>query len=281
VASERVSRAVGLAVAALTLAASAARAQAPAEPPPLASSPLAAAPAPSGAPAGSACFPACREGFICTADARCVSLCNPPCPSDQVCVEGRRCDVAPSSAPIYEPPPPPRVTFAERSHSLLAFHYGFSSTVDVAGEDGPESSVLGVNVRTDMPVAKYFLVGPMLEFGVYDPAYYFDLDLTLRARIPIDAGAVQFQIWAGMPIGLTLSFLKDEFAASFRPDVDGFALGWNIGVLFGGAVHFSREFGLFTELGWQQHVMSHARGTGSVELVLHPWIWNAGFVFRG
>jgi len=133
-----------------------------------------------------------------------------------------------------------------------------------------------------MPVAKYFLVGPMLEFGVYDPAYYLDLDLTLRARVPIDAGATKFQFWVGMPIGLTLSFLTDEFARSFRPDIDGFALGWNIGVLFGGAVHFSREFGLFTEFGWQQHEMTHGRETnGSVELVLDPWIWNVGFVFKG
>lgn len=283
-------RALAFALGALTLSASTARAQAPAEPPPLAPSPLtpapaespAAAPAPAAPPSGTACFPACREGFVCTTDARCVSICNPPCPNDQVCLEGRRCDYAPPAGPVYEPPPPRPVTFAERTHSLLAFHYGFSSTVDEAGAEGPQTSVLGVNVRTDTPVAKYLLVGPMLEFGVYEPAYYFDLDLTLRARVPIDAKSVQLQLWAGMPIGLTFSFLKDEYATSFRPNLDGFALGWNIGVLFGGAVHFSKEFGLFTEFGWQQHIMSHARvTTGSVELVLHPWIWNVGLVFRG
>jgi len=273
---------------ALTLApgaaAQAASAAPPAEPPPpLAPSPMttpaAAAPA-AAAPANGSCFPVCRDGFVCS-ESRCISLCNPPCAPDQFCIEGRRCDSAPQS-PIHEPPPPRPVSFAERSHSMLAFHYGFSSTVDVAGEDGPSGPVLGANARTDLPIAKYILVGPMLEFAVTEPNYYLDLDVTLRARIPIDVGNVQVQIWGGMPIGLTFSFLKDDFAHSFTPDLDAFALGWNIGVLFGGAVHFSREFGLFTELGWQQHTMSHGREiNGSVELVLDPWILNVGFVFRG
>ena len=165
---------------------------------------------------------------------------------------------------------------------MLAFHYGFSSNVEVSGDEGPTTSVLGVNVRTDLPVAKYLLIGPMLEFGAYEPAYYLDLDVTLRARIPIEAGDTQFQFWVGMPIGLTFSFLTDDFSRTYTPDLEPFSLGWNIGVLAGGAVHFSREFGLFGEFGWQEHTMSHARAeTGSVELVLAPWIMNVGFVFRG
>jgi hypothetical protein len=247
-------------------------------PPPLAPSPV-TTPA-TAAPADGSCFPVCRDGFVCS-QSRCISLCNPPCAPDQFCIEGRRCDHAPQSA-IHEPPPPPPVSFAERSFSMLAFHYGFSSTVDVAGEDGPSGPVLGVNARTDLPIAKYILVGPMLEFAVTEPSYYLDLDVALRVRIPIEVEKIQLQLWGGMPIGLTFSFLKDDFAHSFTPDLDAFALGWNIGVLFGGAVHFSRDFGLFTELGWQQHTMSHGRElNGSVELVLDPWIWNVGFVFRG
>jgi len=51
----------------------------------------------------------------------------------------------------------------------------------------------------------------------------------------------------------------------------------------GGIHHVSREFGLFTEGCWQQHKMSHDRavGGGDVDLVLRPWVWNVGFVFRG
>src|SRR6185295_6131206 len=46
---------------------------------------------PTSSPA--ACFPACREGYLCK-DGQCVSICNPPCPADQSCVGGRRCEPA-------------------------------------------------------------------------------------------------------------------------------------------------------------------------------------------
>jgi hypothetical protein len=149
--------------------------------------------------------------------------------------------------------------------------------LDLNGETTPTESVLGVNVRTDVPVAGYLLVGPMFEFGSYEPGYYFNLDFYARARVPIDAKSVQFQIWAGMPIGLTFSFLSGDFARN----LEGFSLGWNIGVLLGGAVHFSRQFGIFTEGGWQQQRMTHDReGGGSLSITLKPWVWNVGFVFR-
>src|SRR5687768_15033305 len=83
---------------------------APAQAPPApgAAPPPAAAPGqpPPGAPA---CFPACRAGYFCH-QGSCVSMCNPPCPSNQVCIDGTRCDfpqplMAPPPPGIYEPPP--------------------------------------------------------------------------------------------------------------------------------------------------------------------------------
>lgn len=210
-------------------------------------------------------------------ESRCVSLCNPPCPSDQVCVDGSRCEYGPPAKGVHEPPPPRRIPFQERTHSMVAFHYGFPSDLELNDQTTSTESVLGVNLRSDVPVAGYLLVGPMLEFGSYEPGYYFDLDFYARARVPIDAKSLQLQIWAGVPVGLTFSFLSGEFAQ----DLEGFSLGWNIGVLLGGAVHFSRQFGIFSEGGWQQHRMTHDRvGGGSLSIVLKPWIWNIGFVFR-
>ncbi len=211
-------------------------------------------------------------------ESRCVSLCNPPCPNDQVCVGGTRCEYGPPApGGVNEPPPPKRIPFEERTHSMVAFHYGFPSDLELNDDPTPTESVLGVNLRSDIPVAGYLLVGPMLEFGSYEPGYYFDLDVYARARVPIDAKSVQFQIWAGVPIGLTFSFLSGDFARN----LEGFALGWNVGVLLGGAVHFSREFGLFTEGGWQEQRMTHDReGGGALSISLQPWVWNVGFVFR-
>ena len=95
---------------------------------------------------------------------------------------------------------------------MAAFHYGFSSNVLVNDEDGPRGPVLGANLRSDHPLAGYVLVGPMFEFASYELGYYFDLDVYVRARVPIDAKKVQFQIWAGVPVGLTFDFLSGDLA---------------------------------------------------------------------
>jgi hypothetical protein len=250
-----------------------------AEQPPTA--PKAGAPAEPAPPGAGACYPECREGFVCQ-NSQCVSVCNPPCPADQICVEGRYCEVGPPRpGGVAEPPPPRRIPFEERNFSMIGFHYGFPSDVMQNGAEGPHGPALGVNLRSDVPVAGYLLVGPMFEFASYEPGYYFDLDFYIRARVPIDAKKVQFQLWAGMPIGLTFSFLSGDYALAFEPDLDGFSLGWNIGFLFGGAVHFSRNFGIYSELGWQQHKMSHDRVSGGeVDLVYKPWVWNVGFVLK-
>jgi hypothetical protein len=224
-------------------------------------------------------------------------MCNPPCPPNLVCIDGMRCDYPPPAmappppAELYEPPPPARKPFAKRTHSLLAFHLGFGGDVEV---DPPEAdaaetnldSTLGLNLRVDIPVAGYLLLGPLFQFGAWRPdvsgetpsrSFYFDIDFFIRGRIPIETDSVAFQVWAGVPIGLTLSFLGEETAQG----LDGFSPGWNIGLLFGGAVHFTKKFGMFAEIGWLQHKMSHERdpGTGDVDFRLSQGNFNIGFVF--
>jgi hypothetical protein len=145
---------------------------------------------------------------------------------------------------------------------------------------------IGFNLRVDIPVADYLLLGPLFQFGAWRPdvsgptpsrSYYFDIDLFVRGRIPIEADPVAFQLWAGIPIGLTLSFLGEETGRN----LEGFGLGWNIGILFGGAVHFTKKFGMFAEIGWLQHKMSHELdvGSGDVDFRLSQGNFNIGFVF--
>ena len=42
-------------------------------------------------------------------------------------------------------------------------------------------------------------------------------------------------------------------------------------MLVGGAVHFSKKFGMFAEIGWVQHKMNHERevGDGDVDFGWH------------
>ena len=167
---------------------------------------------------------------------------------------------------------------------MIGFHLGFSGDVDVDSQEAPLASTYGVNVRSDIPIVPYLVIGPFLQFGAWRPdttpspdrSYYVDIDLALRARIPIHADSVNFQLWSGVPIGLTFDFLGEDVES-----VAGMGFGWNVGVLFGGAVHFTPRFGLFTELAWQQHKISHAGDqVADLDFRLAQWSTNLGIVFR-
>lgn len=241
--------------------------------------PAPATPAPVSTPVGT-CYPACREGFTCHLG-QCVSLCNPPCPAGLECVEGKRCEPPlPSRARPYEPPPPPRKEFAQLGHAMLGFHWGFPSRLDFDGAARDADTTLGFNLRADSPVAKYVLVGPLLQFGSWRPSglnahsYYVDLDLLLRFRVPITTELFNYQLWLGMPIGVSIDYLRDVPNAEV-------GIGWNIGVLGGGAVHFTPKFGLFAELGWAQHRFQHSReNLSDLDLALRQPFMNLGLVFR-
>ena len=85
-----------------------------------------------------ACFPACRSGFVCAPDGRCVSPCNPPCSGSEVCSAGecraKTEKTTASEAPSGEPLPErhyelglglgyQRVGSLDYFAPALAFHY--------------------------------------------------------------------------------------------------------------------------------------------------------------
>jgi hypothetical protein len=259
----------------------------PREVPLPAGSPQEAHPPPNSSPPVSsqaACFPACREGYVCK-DGQCLSLCNPPCPADQSCVGGRRCEPALPGAmgQIQEIPPPPVKSFDQWRFFMLGFHYGFSGEVERDDVNvNALDPTIGFNLRGDIPIERYLVVGPLLQFGAWRPDvspapsrnYYIDVDLFLRGRIPISTASTNFQLWAGVPVGFTLDALGQE-----APGVSTVGIGWNIGVLLGGAVHFTPKFGLFAELGWLQHKITHTADQ-NLYFRLGQWNTNLGFVFR-
>lgn len=239
----------------------------------------------AAAAAAPACYPACRDGFICH-EGSCISSCNPPCSGDLECVDGRRClapAASPAGPPVYEPPPPPRASFAERTHSLFAFHLGFPGTLTADGHDGDAATTLGFNLRSDVPIAGYVLLGPMLQFGAWSAdqpeakaSYYVDLDLVVRLRLPIETSKLNYQLWVGMPIGFTLDILGGD-----QPDLSTLGFGWNVGALLGGALHFTPKFGLFAETGWLQHKLTHSGDVvQDLDVTLQQWCLNLGIIVK-
>jgi hypothetical protein len=166
---------------------------------------------------------------------------------------------------------------------MIGFHYGFSGNVNFPPGEIDLAPTLGVNLRGDVPIEKYLLLGPLFQFGAWRPAspgdpsysYYVDVDLYVRGRLPITTSSTNFQIWAGVPVGLTFNMLGSGVA----PNVSGAALGWNIGVLGGAAVHFSPKVGVFTEIGWLQHKFTHSGDPQSLYVRVSQMNFNVGFVF--
>jgi hypothetical protein len=242
---------------------------------------------PSARSSQTACFPECREGYVC-ARGQCVSLCNPPCAAGEICVEGKRCEALPPGG-VYEPPPPPPPpkNALDRDHDMLGLHLGLGGSVDENSASRDLATTYGATLRMDFPVVRYLLIGPLFQFAgwrrdiedaTYD--YYTDVDFYLRGRVPIPLGGeAGAEFWAGVPIGLTLSFLGPD--RTDQQGLSGFSAGWNVGVMLGGAILFTRKFGLFTEVGWMQHKVHHESESTGFPDVTFTWsqtLLNVGFV---
>ena len=202
---------------------------------------------------------------------------------------GRRCEFAAGGlSPIREPPlPPPVKPFDNASFVMLGFHYGFSGNVEAELGSSPAvstplASTYGFNLRGDVPIERFLVLGPLIQFGTWRPdqspapsrSYYIDIDLYIRGRIPITTKSTNFQVWAGVPIGVTFQLLGPEVM-----NTSDAGLGWNVGFLGGGAIHFTPKIGLFAEVGWMQHKVTHSGDPDSYYVRLAQWILNVGFVF--
>ena len=159
---------------------------------------------------------------------------------------------------------------------------------DISGNvDFDLNNTYGLSVRSDTPIARYILLGPVVNFGLWQPdlgadppgrSFFIDLALFLRARIPIETPKTNYQIWAGVPLGVTASIANGDYGG-----IQGLGPGWNIGVMLGGAVHFSKKLGLMAEGGWQQHRMHHpgdAPGLPASDFRLSQTVVNLGFIFK-
>lgn len=109
------------------------------------------------------CEPACRSGFTCR-QARCVSLCNPVCPADEICTAGGECISAhvadhlatfsePESAPARDASADALVNVHADAAGLLQF--GLTPTLEVGESVSGYLRLRLVNTG----LASYFLLG--------------------------------------------------------------------------------------------------------------------------
>lgn len=111
-----------------------------------------------------ACEPSCRSGFTCR-QSRCISLCNPLCPADEICTADGDCIAAnrndhPDAYGEPEPPPAPRDPSADalvNVHADLAglLQFGVTPAVEVGQTVSGYLRLRFVNTG----LGSYFLLG--------------------------------------------------------------------------------------------------------------------------
>lgn len=112
-----------------------------------------------------ACEPSCRSGFTCK-EARCVSLCNPLCPADEVCTPTGECvsaHIADDLQAYVAPAHAPAIDRDPSADSLVNLHidaagllqFGLTPTIEV-GES--VSGYLRLRLM-NTGLASYFLLG--------------------------------------------------------------------------------------------------------------------------
>ena len=163
----------------------------------------------------------------------------------------------------------------------LLFRLGFAGKIKVDSGLGSASAGAdtspGVEIRGDLPIAKYVTLGPQVsvygarpDFPGLDRNVFVDLSPFLKGRYPFLAGKKKAEVYGLFHVGFTMAFLRRNTVAT-----DRFGPGWNIGLTPGFQIMLARRFGLITELGW---VRTFAR-FDALNLIVNQAVWRFGFAF--
>lgn len=129
---------------------------------------------------------------------------------------------------------------------------GFGGDVDfrtrrVGWGDGDPDPTVGFGGSVDYAVLRYLALGGVTRFVFWreetwdSRSFAWNLSFLPRVRYPFGNA----EVYVGVPFGFQLVTVPDEW---FRDNV-GTGVGWNVQLLFGGQYMFTRDFGLFAELG--------------------------------
>lgn len=112
----------------------------------------------------------------------------------------------------------------------------------------------GFGVRLEIPIHKYVVVGPMLDYNVLRPDGVLGFDpenihaLTFgvwsKGRYVLDLAGHPFEVYIGIPMGLSLYFSD---AAGWDTEV-----GVSIGLLFGAQIFINDTIGFMLETGFRR-----------------------------
>lgn len=215
---------------------------------------------------------------------------------------------APAADPVADSGPEPAASQpapssldAMRIAAYGVLGFGGESEINAEGPDTPaqDSDMLttfGLGGHVDFPLHRNFVlgVGPALMW-VNDEAdedldvgrsMLLEADVIAKVRHPFASGSSTVEVYAAVPVGLSLMFLSDDIT----DPLDGTGVdittpfGFNFGIVGGAQVLFSDGWGLIGQLGYRYHALSYAleaSGTSDVDLELSygQFQMNAGVLW--
>jgi hypothetical protein len=131
----------------------------------------------------------------------------------------------------------------------------------------------GLDAFVDLPVHRYITLGAVARFSSYagadwaqanlDRGSLLDLALQPKVRYPFLSNSTLIEIYAGLPLGLTLGSMSDDLSQGSIEFQSG--TGLTVGVLAGVNVFLSNTLALTFELGYVRHSFTSdatAKGAG-------------------
>lgn len=166
--------------------------------------------------------------------------------------------------------------------------------VDPADEDAELETSLGVGASYDVAVAKLLSLGGLFRVTSWEARRYtweidednaglaFDVAFLPRLRF----AARRLEIYAAVPIGLTLATKEDNFTFYALDSEYDMGWGYNLGIFGGIQFPLAPDLALFTELGWlargitqQGHAKGNSDNDAELEYSTGQFTLNVGVGF--
>lgn len=147
---------------------------------------------------------------------------------------------------------------------------------------------VGFDVRSEIPVLDFLVVGGLFQFMSYEPdarnavreeTFSFDAFVRARWAFEVVRSTLTLEPYVMFPLGLTLAALPDDDGSG-----DDIWPGFNTGILAGAQLIHRSGFGGYFELGWR-HAEVYSRqqypfvGAVDISLVANEMSINVGVLY--
>lgn len=170
----------------------------------------------------SPCNPPCRTGYICDFERKtCVSPCNPPCNAGETCTEEGECIPGTGTAAASKETKPEAGDRRFRLGFLGRFGFGGKAKAknDLGAEDELDlDATLGYTLRFEKPPAKYVSVG--LDLSNYwirakgnpERDLLTDISVLVKPRYPVVVGKKhrELEAYLNLQIGGTVAVFNSD-----------------------------------------------------------------------